>query len=218
VREREAKAVVVERESRVRAEDALRFREIYEESFPRSERDETADVVASIAAGTRQYFVARVDGGLAGIAVVFVLRGPSVAFLEYLAVAEERRNAGLGGALLDHLLGAGALGDIRGIVFEVERPEDAVGAERLLRERRIAFYRRHGASLVDGAPSYRAPNLEYAGVTEPYSLMWIPARGEDSAQLRGDLLRRTVESILTESYELGRGDPLVLEVLDGLGR
>ncbi len=215
--EREAKAVVVEREPRVRAEDEPRFCEIYEESFPRWERDETADVVASIADGTRQCFVARVDGGLSGLAVVFVLRGPSVAFLEYLAVAEEQRNAGVGGALLDYLLGAVALGGIRGIVFEVERPEDAVGAERVLRERRIAFYRRHGASHVDGATSYRAPNLEHAGVTEPYSLMWIPARREDSAQLTGGLLRGTVEAILTESYELGRGDPLVLEVLDGLG-
>jgi GNAT superfamily N-acetyltransferase len=210
--------VVVEREPHVTAEDEPRFREIYEASFPRRERDETADVVASIADGTRRCFVARVDHVLSGLAVVFVLRGPSVAFLEYLAVAEEQRNAGIGGALLDHLRGAGALGDIRGIVFEVERPEDAVGAERVLRERRIAFYRRHGASLVADAGCYRAPNLEHADLTEPYSLMWIPARREDSVQLTGGLLRGTVEAILTESYELGRDDPLVLEVLNGLGR
>jgi GNAT superfamily N-acetyltransferase len=131
--------VTIERQTRLHREAETQFTEIYEESFPPSERDETADLIASIAAGERLCFLAQRDGVVVGLAVVFTLQGPRVAFLEYLAVAPSERNAGIGSSMLTRLeahLRTG--GNVVGVVFEVDPPEEADGDERTLRERRIS--------------------------------------------------------------------------------
>jgi GNAT superfamily N-acetyltransferase len=207
----------IERRMRLDPGAAQRFAEIYEQSFPPSERDDTAHLLASIAAGKRLCYVAARDGVLVGFAVVFGLDDRSVALLEYMAVAPQERNAGIGGALITHLrtnLGSdvGALG----LVLEVELPAEAEGEERTLRERRVGFYMRHGASTVECAPRYRTPNFEREDETVPFTLLWVPLSDEAPAELVGSHLRRCVEAILTESYGLGVDDPLVREVVDDL--
>jgi GNAT superfamily N-acetyltransferase len=208
----------IERRTRLDPGAAQRFAEIYEQSFPPSERDDTAHLLASIAAGKRLCYVAARDGVLVGLAVVFGLDDDlSVALLEYMAVAPQERNAGIGGALITHLrrsLGSdlGALG----MVLEVELPAEAEGEERALRERRVGFYMRHGASTVECAPRYRTPNFEREDETVPFTLLWVPLSDEAPAELVGSHLRRSVEAILTESYGLGVDDPLVREVVDDL--
>jgi ribosomal protein S18 acetylase RimI-like enzyme len=207
----------IERQVRLDSGVADRFAEIYELSFPPSERDDTEDLVASIAAGERLCYIARRNGELIGFAVAFSLDGLSVALLEYLAVAPQERNAGVGGALLTHLrTNLGSDGGALGMVLEVEPPQEADGEESTLRERRIGFYLRHGASVVRCAPRYRTPNLEREDETVPFTLLWVPLSTEAPAELAGGHLRRCVEAILTESYELSRDDPLVREVVDDL--
>jgi GNAT superfamily N-acetyltransferase len=212
-----AMPATIERQVRLdpRADD--RFAEIYELSFPASERENTPDLVASIAAGERLLYVARRDAELIGFAVVFGLDDLSVALLEYLAVDPEERDAGVGGAILTHLrTNLGSDGGALGMVLEVEPPEEVDGEEKTLRERRIGFYLRHGASVVECAPRYRTPNLERENETVPFTLLWVPLSTEAPKELAGTHLRRCVEAILTESYELSRDDPLVREVVDDL--
>lgn len=207
--------VTVERETRLDRAAEARFAAIYEDSFPPEERDDTGDLVASIHAGERLCFLARRDGDVVGLAVVFRLNAPRVAFLEYLAVAPGERDAGIGSSMFAHLeknLRAGAGEDV-GIVLEVEPPDDADGPERVLRERRIAFYVRHGAVVVDCAPRYRAPSLVRADETIGFMLLWLPLARDAPTRLEGTFLRTCVESILTESYGLRAGDPLVREVV-----
>jgi ribosomal protein S18 acetylase RimI-like enzyme len=208
----------VEREQTLGAEDAERFAAIYEKSFPASERDETADLLASVEAGERLCYLARLDGEVVGVAVALALDGPSVVFLEYLAVDPSKRNGGIGGTILGHLrahLEADS-GGATFMVFEVESPEEADGAERALRERRIGFYRRHAAAIVQCAPRYRAPNLERENETVPYVLLSVPLTAAAPAALSGERLRRCVNAILTQSYGLAPDDPLVREVVDDL--
>jgi GNAT superfamily N-acetyltransferase len=207
----------IERRMRLDPGAAQRFAEIYEQSFPPSERDDTAHLLASIGAGKRLCYVAARNGVLVGLAVVFGLDDLSVALLEYMAVAPQERNAGVGGALITHLrtnLGSD-IGTL-GMVLEAELPSEAEGEERTLRERRVAFYMRHGASTVECAPRYRTPNLEREDETVPFTLLWVPLSDEAPAELIGSHLRRCVEAILTESYGLGVDDPLVREVVDDL--
>jgi GNAT superfamily N-acetyltransferase len=184
--------ITIELQTRLDSEAETRFAEIYEASFPPSERDETADLIASIAAGERLCFLARIDGVVVGLAVVFRLSGPSVAFLEYLAVAPSERNAGIGSSMFAHLethLSAGGE-DAVGVLLEVDPPEEADGAERVLRERRVDFYN--------------------------FTLIWLPLAGAAPTQLAGSFLRRCVEAVLTQSYALSRDDPLVREVVNEL--
>jgi GNAT superfamily N-acetyltransferase len=209
--------VTVERQARLDPGAAARFAEIYELSFPPEERGDTAALLGGIAVGERLCYVASSDEELIGLAVVFVLDEISVALLEYMAVAPQTRNSGVGSALFTHLrtnllFDAGA----SGMIFEVEPPEEADGEERTLRERRIGFYLRNGASVVDRAPRYRTPNLAGDDAPVPFKLMWVPLADEAPAELAGSFLSRCVETILTESYELSPDDPLVLEVVDDL--
>jgi ribosomal protein S18 acetylase RimI-like enzyme len=212
-----AMTATIERQARLDPGAADRLAGIYEVSFPPSERENTADLVASIAAGERLLYVARRDAELIGFAVVFSLDDLSVALLEYLAVDPQERNAGVGGALLTHLrTNLGSDSGALGMVLEVEPAEEVDREESTLRKRRIGFYLRHGASVVECAPRYRTPNLERRGETVPFTLLWVPLSTEAPQKLAGTHLRRCVEAILTESYELSRDDPLVREVVDDL--
>ncbi len=103
---------------------------------------------------------------------------------------------------------------VRGIIFEVESVEGAEGAERDLRRRRIDFYQRNGAAIVDCAPLYRAPATN-SGATLPFTLMWLPVRGAPP-RVAGDLLRGCVEAILAQSYGLDPSSPIVRQVLGDL--
>lgn len=195
---------------------ARTFARIYEASFPASERDDTASVLASIADGERLCHVALVGNVLVGLAVILPLRGPDVAYLEYLAVDQSHRNQGIGSAILAQLRQELTVGTHRtqGVIFEVEPPHSAEGAERDLRARRIAMYERNGAVVVTCAPAYRAPNLAEKG-TLPFTLMWLPVTSA-MPNLSGPLLRECVVAILTQSYELDKDDALLRDVLDGL--
>jgi ribosomal protein S18 acetylase RimI-like enzyme len=207
-----------ERAERVEPEEARRFAAIYEESFPPAERDDTGDLLASIAAGERLCYLARLDGVVVGLAVAFALRGPSVVLLEYLAVDAAAREAGVGGALLEHLrreLGSDPDGKHR-IVLEVEAPDEVDGAERALRRRRLAFYLRHGASVVECAPRYRAPDLEREDGSVRFTLLSIPLSADAAPALTGAELRACIVAILTQSYELSPDAPLVRDVVDEL--
>src|SRR5262245_36713131 len=209
--------VTVERQTRLDDGAAERFAAIYEASFPASERDETSSLLASVSAGERSCYVALRDGTVIGLAVVFVLAGTPAVLLEYLAVDAEERNAGVGGTLLTHLrTQGGADSGASGMLLEVEPADEVDGEERELRTRRIGFYLRHGASIVECAPRYRAPNLEREDDALRFTLLWLPLAPEAPARIGGDQLRGCVEAILTQSYGLDLEDALVKEVLDDL--
>jgi GNAT superfamily N-acetyltransferase len=193
--------------------DRTRFIRIYEESFPRDERDESDALLESIASGDRTCHIVYADGDLVGLAVLYTLSADHVPFLEYLAVDSGHRSRGIGSRFLRHITDRLRSAEQRtpGVVFEVETPEHAASDDRLLRQRRIEFYTRNGAVLVDCARAYEAPNLAGDG-TVPYLLMWLPLN-PDIRELKGDMLRACVEAILTESYGLSPDDRLVTGVL-----
>src|SRR5579859_1078515 len=185
------------------------FVRIYEESFPPSERDDTGSLLQSLVEGARTCYLAERGQEVVGLAVLSHLGGARVEFLEYLAVDPAERGQGLGGRFLAHLRGELESSAQRplGMIWEVEPPDPADGPERTTRERRIAFYERGGAVIVKDAPGYEAPNLNGQG-TLPFLLMWLPL-GEGPGELRGDLLRLCVQTILTRSYGLAPTDALV---------
>jgi ribosomal protein S18 acetylase RimI-like enzyme len=208
--------VEIERCRRLGADDAARFAAIYETSFAARERGDTAELLADVESGRRRCDVAREAGELIGFALALPLAGTGIAFLEFLAIDAERRNAGLGGRLLAHLQESLAASGTRGLVLEVEPPWAVDGTERELRERRVAFYERHGAAVVECAPAYRTPDLADAARRVPFTLLWSPLDAAAPRILEGEPLRQCVRAILTQSYELDPGDPLVDEVVAAL--
>jgi GNAT superfamily N-acetyltransferase len=193
------------------------FCEIYEASFHAGERDETAVLLDRVLSGKRECYLAVAGEQVLGLAVVLPLAGYPVAFLEYLAVAPGARNAGIGSRILACLrpgLTQIMESGVDGIIFEVDQPEGAEDSgERELRRRRIAFYQRNGAAVVDGARDYRAPVDDG---TLAYLLMWLPV-ASGAPQPAGSYLKGCVTAIFTQSYELGEDTPLVRELTVGIG-
>jgi ribosomal protein S18 acetylase RimI-like enzyme len=176
-----------------------------------------------LANGELLCYLALVEDVMVGFAIVLPLDDLPIGFLEYLAVDPDHRNRGLGSRLMEHLRVAlpEAPTTMQGLLLEVEPPsedrgesEDS-GEESRLRRRRIGFYERNGATVLDAARRYRAPDLSGTG-TVPYWLMWLPLSNAAGPVPTGDLLRQYVTAILVCGYGLDEVDPLVSAVVDDL--
>ena len=131
---------------------------IYREAFEAQWEMPVADLRGFAAVRGRSSSTGRALALLEGnepvaIALASYLRYQNLLHLEYLAVESTHRDRGIGGRLLGHIAQAGeeisqmlGLDGCRGILIEVERPDDSLSvAERKLRMRRIDFYLRNGA-------------------------------------------------------------------------
>jgi len=155
--------------------------EIYEDSFPTSEREMPKVILESIQRGVGMAFRAREDAVTRGLATIHLLNNPAAVFLVYLAVNEKKRSRGIGGELLSFAWESGArrlceqhLKPI-GMVWEIDppQPEDDAGN---VRQRRMTFFEKHGGRPLD--PSYVQPPID--GIAEvPMILMFRPDKGQE---------------------------------------
>lgn len=136
------------------------LRGIFIEAFPANEREPWVDLVTGHADGDRVVYVAEDAGEPVGFAVLESLTPLRAALLDYLAVTPDRRNAGIGSMLLGTLQAFGTgHGWGSGIALEVEPATSPDPVVRSVQERRLAFYRQHGA--VDELDlAYAMPDTE----------------------------------------------------------
>src|SRR5690606_36980481 len=91
------------------------------------------------------------DGTLVGMARYDVDREAEAVCLWYLAVRPGERGRGLGARIYGEVVHRARDARLRALVFEVELPEEAQSPEeRDFALRRIGFYRRQGARLLEG--------------------------------------------------------------------
>lgn len=90
------------------------------------------------------------EGVFVGLAHYVVVAEQDLVWLWMFAVTPEARNQGVGAAIYGEIVRCLPAGTVA-VLIEVERPDLAhTEAERELAERRIAFYRRQGARLLEG--------------------------------------------------------------------
>ncbi len=118
--------------------------DIMEKSFPEDERRSREGQRALLSRDIYRLYVAKEGGAVVGFVAVWMISTP---FIEHFAVAESRRNCGLGGRLIDE-----AVALLGGACLEAEPPETELAA------RRVGFYQRHGFAL--NAFPYEQPPLE----------------------------------------------------------
>ncbi len=188
-------------------------RAIYEDAFSPELRVPFAELTQ--AGEADQTFVALDGAEAVGFAALRLLGSAQWSFLRYFAIAPARRGRGLGREFWRLLADcAGRQGWPGRMVFEVEDPGDAAGDdhERLVRQRRVAFWTRCGARLLP-APGYVLPDYTGAGVTEPMLLMAGSSGQARAPVVAGDDLRRLVLAIYTDRYRLPVDHPLVAGAL-----
>ncbi len=87
------------------------------------------------------------DNTLCGYALFLMNPNGHCALLDYFAVVADKRSAGYGSRFLTLL--QKELSDLDGLLLEVERVSSATnGAEKAIRRRRIAFYKRCGVRMT----------------------------------------------------------------------
>lgn len=207
--------VTLTRRTRPSPAEAEQLRAIYLAGFPPSQRVDFDGLLEAVAEGDVWLFTAHAGGDVAGFALVHPMPLPGLYLLDYFAVAPEQRGRGLGGAVL-RLLAEQLAGepDAWGMLLEVESDEWGSEAERALRRRRIGFYRRNGASLVEALPVHYGPSMVDDSLLE-LKLMWLPLR-PDAPPPTGPDLRRAVIALYEEAYGLPPHHPLVRRSLDRL--
>ena len=204
--------LIVVRQSRLPAPLIDQTRAIYVESFPPSQRGDFEDLIAHVMSQSRWLFTAMVSDTLLGFAVGTALPGSDVHVLEYMAVGSAFRNQGVGAELLRVVARTvRAAGNVSGILLEVESDDVGDEDEKRLRKRRIQFYSRNGARLLECAPLYRTPNLAGQGFLD-MKLMWMPFDETQSA-LSGNKLRDCICKIYSHCYGRPANDPLVQTTL-----
>lgn len=176
--------------------------ELYVETFPRDER-EPLSRVAAVASGELTngpvFRVAELGGELAGF--TYSMHSEMQGFLIYIAVTPDLRGQGTGAALLVDLRQSQS----GPCLLECELPSLATGTERLVRERRIEFFIRHGAQIV--SESYVQPALGPGRAPVPLILLALGVVPDPA---------RAVRHHYTEFFGLNEDAPEIAQTLNGL--
>lgn len=134
----------------------LPWLDLYETAFPANERMLVSFYVRLLREkplglwSAHHLLAAQREGRFVGLAHYVLIPEHHLAWLWMFAVTPEARNQGIGAAFYGEIVGRLPAGTAA-MLLEVERPDLAhTEAERRLAERRIAFYRRQGARLLEG--------------------------------------------------------------------
>lgn len=159
---------------------------IYENSFPENERRSIAGVERQIDSNNEyNFFVVLENDFPVGMAVVWVIEHRFI-FIEHLAIAENRRSAGIGSKAMKLLVDKSPFP----IIIEVEKSLPEMTEEQANNcERRLRFYKKLGFRLSD---------KEY--VQPPYSKQLQPVP-MNLMELAGNLLDEDFEAVKRAIYK-----------------
>lgn len=111
--------------------------------------------------------------------------------ISFFAVFKENRGKGVGTLLLEKL--KEIYSDSKGIIVEIEKPEDALHEEEIyVRERRLEFYSRAGFRLI--------PGVQYVIWDVPMHLLAFPCKNDL------DTINKDIGRIMYEIYLLLLGE------------
>jgi hypothetical protein len=179
-------------------EEAMQICRIAEESFPPEERDPCQVLIRSIQKGRSILYTASEKNKIIGFTTLTPLGKTGIYLMEYLAVDKGSRNLGIGAKILQFIKKDLDETKDAGMILEVEPPDEATGAEKEIRQRRIGFYLRNGARMVLDGGAYRMPNLAGEGSLSMH-LMWLPIK-EGKGLPEALTLVQLFTLIFTETY------------------
>jgi GNAT superfamily N-acetyltransferase len=185
----------------------LPWLDLYETAFPAAERVLVSKHLLALKGASdadepgEHHILAALAGNasFAGLARYQVVPDLGVAYLWYLATSPELRSQGVGTKFYQEIVRRVAGPAVRTLAIEVEMPARASGgegaaaaaeksavsaeralAERALAQRRITFYRRQGARLLEGIHYLQSVGRHQAPI--PMHLMFHAFGALDAAQ------------------------------------
>lgn len=182
--------------------------DIYVASIPASERKDRDALARMTQSQCYRVHVAEHAGRVVAFGMVYHSEHHDFALLEYFATAPALRNQGIGGRLLDHILTA--QGDTP-MLLEVEAPPPTDPSGDSMESRRIGFYRRHGARVVEDF-GYVLP-LKTAGTPPPMVILVGAADG--LTDIPSETLRNWLGDIYENVYGVDRNSAAFLSMFTG---
>jgi GNAT superfamily N-acetyltransferase len=184
--------------------------EIYAASIPAREQKPAAWICAMVRAPEYRVWVMKDAGRVTGFSILFLPPAERFALLEYMAVASERRNRGVGSKLFKQSMER--VGKLKGpslpVLLEVDSDREASG-DRQIRTRRQQFYRRLGCVRIAGLP-YILP-LPGQGPAPEMDVLVYSA--EPLRQLPKAELERWLRTIYRDVYRCPSDDPRIVHML-----
>ena len=199
------------------------YRDLLEPAFPTRQLDTEAELRDSVAEGTADVLASLdAEGRPVGVAVGEWHEDSRVQLLAYLAVAPDRRSAGIGGRLLETALARWA--ERHGpclVVAEIEHPRAPAHRPGWGDpHRRYDFYARHGSRVLD-LPFFQ-PALRAGGERE-YGMLLLALhidpkfRAEAPGRLAAGPVRSFLDHYFTETEGGPPGDPAGAALLAAAG-
>ncbi len=192
------------------------FRELYKiyaASIAAREQKPEAWICAMVRAPEYRVWVMKDAGPVTGFSILFLPPAERFVLLEYMAVAPERRNHGLGSELFKQTVVGPVTPEARNLPILLEVDSDReVCADRQIRTRRQQFYRRLGCVRISGL-HYILP-LPGQGPAPEMDLMVYSA--EPLRQLRKTDLERWLRTIYRDVYRCSSDDPRIVQMLRGV--
>jgi GNAT superfamily N-acetyltransferase len=186
---------------------------IYAASIVAREQKAEGWIRAMVGAPDYRVSIARSGGLVQGFSILFFPPTEGFALLEYMAVAADRRNRGLGAQLFGRSVEQAVTPEGRKVpvLLEIDSDREA-SSDRAMRTRRAAFYRRLGSVRIAGL-RYVMP-LPGEGPPPEMDLMVYSA--ERLGRLRRGELKRWLQTIYRDVYRCSPDDPRIEQMLHDL--
>jgi len=191
---------------------------IYAASIAAREQKREGWIAAMIDAPEYRVWVAKAGGLVRGFSILFVPADGGFALLEYMAVAPDQRNHGLGAELFRQTMKAALTPEARPlpVLLEVDSDREAA-SDRALRTRRERFYRRLGCLRIAGL-RYIMP---LAGEGSPPEMDLLVYSADPLGRVAGSEVPRSdvtrwLETIYRDVYHCAPNDPRLAQMVAGL--
>ncbi len=192
------------------------FYRIYIESISYREQKSKTQIAEMVSRPDYKFLLLKRNGQTIGFSILFLPKGFDFALLEYMAVAQEFRNGGLGAKLFQRSIEAVSKAKLPNekslpTLLEVDSAGENSSPSDL-NYRRLQFYRRLGCLRVNTF-SYILP-LPGTGPPPDMQLMIYTAEGVES--IPKSSLDRWIKEIYKSVYNCSPDDPRIAHMLDAV--
>jgi GNAT superfamily N-acetyltransferase len=186
---------------------------IYATSIAAREQKREGWIAAMIGATEYRVWVAKTGGLVRGFSILFVPAAGGFALLEYMAVAADHRNRGLGAELFRRAVEDAVTpgGRKLPVLLEIDSDREA-SSDQVIRARRKRFYQRLGCLWIAGL-HYLMP---LAGEGTPAEMDLLVYSAEPLGRLGRNELRRWLETVYRDVYHCPPDDPRLAQMVADL--
>lgn len=176
--------------------------EIYTEAFPASERHSVSIISQRVRDGLSKLYVGSSNNEITFLALFWPLKTTNFILLDYMATKATHRGKGIASTFLKEVREI-LRNTHEYLIMEVENSE--FGDKQKEKEKRVRFYKRHGAKELKGV-RYLLPPLDGTIPTEMILMIFPEYKSEE---IDGAVVKNVIVRIYRELYDRKEDDALL---------